>query len=116
MFPSRNSQVYLGAFDAERLVGFIIAIRDWSKVRQFTELENGLAAVSGRKLAYVPALAVDEAYIRRGIGRSLLQQFLSQVPDATVFMIVPHVNKVAQLFVETMEFRARSTLRKSVGS
>uniref|UniRef100_A0A914D0C0 N-acetyltransferase domain-containing protein n=1 Tax=Acrobeloides nanus TaxID=290746 RepID=A0A914D0C0_9BILA len=101
-----------GAFVEDKLVGFIVGIKEYGKVRQLSEFENGLCAVTGKQLANVPAVVVHENFHRKRIGLTLLNNFLAKIPDSATFVYVPHTNLAAQHFLETAGFCANATLRK----
>uniref|UniRef100_A0AC34G1B8 N-acetyltransferase domain-containing protein n=1 Tax=Panagrolaimus sp. ES5 TaxID=591445 RepID=A0AC34G1B8_9BILA len=92
----------------------IIGIRDYAQVRQFTDLEAGLAAMTGKKLSHIVTIIVDPKFRRNDIGKKLLDGFMKFVEEynTATFLLIPHKNITAQQFFESQQFGALSTLRK----
>uniref|UniRef100_A0AC35FEP8 N-acetyltransferase domain-containing protein n=2 Tax=Panagrolaimus sp. PS1159 TaxID=55785 RepID=A0AC35FEP8_9BILA len=103
-----------GAFKENgQLIGMIVGIRDYAQIRQFTDLEAGLAAMTGKKLSHIVTIIVDPKFRRNNIGTKLLNGFMEFVGDYTAkFLLIPHKNIAAQQFFESQQFGALSTLRK----
>ncbi|KAK0394365.1 hypothetical protein QR680_000700 [Steinernema hermaphroditum] len=108
-----KSEVYyrMGAFVGEKLVGLIICIVKFLSVRSQSDLENGLSAQTGKKLSYIPIIAVADGYKRKGVGSKLLKDLFDSIAT-TVFFHVPAKNVVAQQFFEAIGCNAKATLRR----
>jgi ribosomal protein S18 acetylase RimI-like enzyme len=83
-----NSLHIVGAFDNNKLIGFIRCVGD------------------GEHIVVVQDLIIDPEYQRRGIGKDLLSKIMQKYSEVRSFMIITDIDdEVANKFYQSLSFK-----------
>ena len=93
----------------------LIGIRNFSKIKNYSEVENEIKTKTNKHLSNVVTVIVDDNYQRKQLGKRLLEQFMDFCGEEYAkFVLIPHTNNMAQKFFEKSGFENVSTVRKWV--
>ena len=91
----------------------LIGIRNFSKIKNFSEIENEIKTKINKTLSHVINVIIDGNFRRQKIGKKLLEKFLNFCGDGYAkFVLIPHINIIAQKFFINSGFENVSTVRK----